>query len=238
MARDPETGEHSKRVADLAKGFGSFLGLRPAEVRSLYLAGLLHDIGKVGVRDDVLLKHGSLTPEEQQRIREHPRIAARILSPLGFEEVVRSIAVHHEHVDGSGYPDGLRGEEIPLAGRALAIVDTYDALRSRRPYKEPFLKAQVWLMMMGMAGGELDAGLLEKFWQFLAGLPPNSVSRVESGRRNGEQRRSTGLREPEWPHLPSMTPQVHLAHVSRTQTRRPGPSPANMILPSGSTCST
>jgi putative two-component system response regulator len=168
MARDPETAQHSQRVADLARSFGRFLGLPRAEVRCLHLAGLLHDIGKVGLLDGVLLKPGRLTLEEQRRVREHPRIAEKILSPLGLQQVVRYIAVHHENVDGSGYPDGLRGEEIPFAGRALAIVDTYDALRSRRSYKEPLLETEIRTTMREMAGGKLAPELLEKFWQFLS----------------------------------------------------------------------
>jgi len=246
MARDPETGEHSKRVAKLAEGFGSFLGLPRSEVHSLYLAGLLHDIGKVGIRDDVLFKPGSLTPEEQHRIMEHPRIAEKILSPLGFEKVVRYIAVHHENIDGSGYPEGLRGEEIPLAGRALAIVDTYDALRSRRPYKEPLRGAETRLTMTAMAGGKLDPDLLEAFWEFLSGLP---ATRHERAYRDRARWRSSSSRGPGYPHLGLMARKISLwsrAFFKRSIPRRgirtaippSRPWSANTLLPSGSTCST
>jgi putative nucleotidyltransferase with HDIG domain len=167
-ARDPDTGEHSKRVAVLAETFGAFLGLPPIQNRSLYLAGLLHDIGKIGIRDDVLLKAGSLSAEEQSRIREHPKIALKILEPLGFEKVIRCIAVHHENMDGTGYPEGLKGEEIPLLGRVLSIVDTYDALQSSRPYKDPLPPTEVRLAMTAMAGSKLDPELLKVFWRFVS----------------------------------------------------------------------
>jgi len=167
-ARDPETGEHSKRVAVLAEKFGAFLGLPPIQTRSLYLAGLLHDIGKIGIRDDVLLKAGSLSAEEQRQIREHPGIARKILAPVGFAEVVDTIAAHHENLDGSGYPEGLRGGQIPVGGRVLSIVDTYDALRSSRPYREPLSDSEVRLAMTGMAGSKLDPELLEAFWRFIS----------------------------------------------------------------------
>jgi len=218
MARDPETAEHSKRVADLARGFGRFLGFPRDEVRSLHVAGQLHDIGKVGVRDAVLLKPGSLTPEEQRRVREHPRIAEKILSPLGLRKVVRYIAVHHENVDGSGYPDGLRGEEIPLAGRALAIVDTYDALRSRRPYKEPLSEAEIRTTMREMAGGKLAPELLEKFWRFLSGLRETAVA--GGGRDRGDMHNRLPA------YVDSSEERDVLAHSIRSRTSR------GVVLPS------
>jgi putative nucleotidyltransferase with HDIG domain len=167
-ARDPDTGEHSKRVAVLAEKFGAFLGLPPIQCRSLYLAGLLHDIGKIGIRDDVLLKAGSLSAEEQRRIREHPGIALKILAPVGLTEVADAIAAHHENLDGSGYPGRLKGREIPLMGRVLSVVDTNDALRSPRPYKAPLPEFEVRRIMTSMAGNKLDPELLEAFWRFVS----------------------------------------------------------------------
>ncbi|GAB4258857.1 MAG: hypothetical protein Kow0092_06670 [Deferrisomatales bacterium] len=169
-ARDPTTLEHSKRVARLAEDFALYLGLPRAEARSLYLAGMVHDIGKIGVRDDVLLKPETLGPEERRKIMEHPKIAEKILAPVGFEKVVRYVAAHHESVDGSGYPEGLEGDDIPLPARVLAIADTYDALRHARPYKSSLSEEAVRRTMSEMAGTKLDGRLLDRFSAYLDAL--------------------------------------------------------------------
>jgi putative nucleotidyltransferase with HDIG domain len=166
-ARDPDTRDHSRRVAELASGFAHYLGLSRHEVKDLYLAGILHDIGKIGIRDDVLLKPDSLTPEEREKIMQHPRIAEKILAPIGFSDVIRTVAVHHENWDGSGYPEGLQGEAIPLAGRILAIADTYDALRSDRPYQQGQKREnRAREIMAEMSGSKLEEALLRRFWDF------------------------------------------------------------------------
>jgi len=166
--RDRETRDHSRRVADLASGFARFLDLPQKEIQDLYLAAILHDIGKIGIRDDVLLKPEALTPEERKTIMEHPRIAERILAPVGFSEVIRYVAVHHENWDGSGYPEGLQKEQIPLPGRILTIGDTYDALQANRPYHQGLSNEdQIRKVMSDMAGVKLDETLLMKFWEYL-----------------------------------------------------------------------
>jgi len=174
-ARDTQTLDHSVRVARTARDFADWTGL-PAEQRNdLYMAGLLHDIGKIGIRDDVLLKPGTLTEDEERKIRRHPHIAEKILAPVGFEQVIRIVAAHHENVDGSGYPFGLKGEAIPRLARMLAVVDTYDALRSSRPYKKGIERdADVFRIMEGMAGRKLD---------------PEELARFRAFRRDGEGRR-------------------------------------------------
>ncbi len=166
-ARDTETLDHSKRVAGLAKGFASFLEFPAEELHDIYLAGVLHDIGKIGIRDDVLLKPDTLTDEERHKIMKHPEIAEHILAPIGFEKVVRYIAAHHENMDGSGYPKGVSGDQIPAAGRVLAITDIYDALRSGRSYKGPMSESTVRQIMTEMAGKKLDKNLLNKFWGYI-----------------------------------------------------------------------
>lgn len=168
-ARDPATRDHSRRVAALASDFGRFLGLAPKEVQDLYLAGILHDIGKIGIRDDVLLKPEALTADEREKIMQHPKIAEKILAPIGFTAVIRYVGVHHENWDGSGYPEGLCGEDIPLPGRILAVVDTYDALQSNRPYHQGLEKDNsIQEVMASMAGNKLDAQVLNWFWEFMA----------------------------------------------------------------------
>jgi HD-GYP domain-containing protein (c-di-GMP phosphodiesterase class II) len=167
-ARDPATRDHSRRVAELASGFARFMGLSQEEIRDLYLAGILHDIGKIGIRDDVLLKPSALNPEERKKIMEHPRIAEKILAPVGFSTVIRYVGVHHENWDGSGYPAGLCGEAIPLPGRILAIADTYDALRYNRPYHQGLApNGRIMEIMSGMAGTKLDGEVLKRFWEYM-----------------------------------------------------------------------
>jgi putative nucleotidyltransferase with HDIG domain len=163
-ARDPATRDHCRRVARLAEKFAAQLGLSREDRSDIFLAGMLHDIGKIGIRDDILLKPASLTPEERRKIMDHPRMAEQILAPVGFPQVIRYVATHHENVDGSGYPLGLSGESIPLGGRILAIADTYDALTSKRPYHQPLADHdKVSAILNGMSGSKLDHALVEKF---------------------------------------------------------------------------
>lgn len=165
-ARDPQTREHSRRVSKLAAEFASHLGMPTPQVKAIQIAGLLHDIGKIGIPDDILLKSDTLSGEERNRIMEHPLIGEKILSSIGFDGIVEIMATHHENIDGSGYPRGLAGESIPKAGRILAIADTYDALCSQRPYKPPIAEHQIREIMNGMAGNKLDPFLVEKFWEY------------------------------------------------------------------------
>lgn len=137
-AKDPYTKGHSLRVSDMAvKITEHILGVSPG-AREVELAGNLHDIGKVGVREMILNKPGSLTDEEFECIKEHPIIGERILMPIEkIKSVAKVVRHHHERFDGKGYPDGLKGEEIPEGSRILAIVDSYDAMTSARPYRPP-----------------------------------------------------------------------------------------------------
>jgi len=135
-ARDPYTGGHCARLAGHAAAVGRVLGVDVETVRALTIAGYLHDLGKIAVPDSVLLKAGPLEEAERARMREHPGLGAQLVSGLRSLEIVRGIVRHHhERVDGSGYPDGLVGEAIPLGARIVAVVDVYDALVTARPYK-------------------------------------------------------------------------------------------------------
>ena len=135
-ARDPYTGGHCARMASYASLFGEALGLPEDEVAALSRGGYLHDVGKVGVPDAVLLKPGRLTEDEFALIRQHTIIGDRLCGDLKLLRLVKPIVrSHHERLDGTGYPDGLRGDEIPLLAQIMAIVDVYDALTTDRPYR-------------------------------------------------------------------------------------------------------
>jgi putative two-component system response regulator len=135
-ARDPYTAGHCARLANQAATVGRALGVDAETVRALTVAGYLHDLGKIAVPDSILLKAGPLDEAERAKIRQHPNRGAELVSGLRSLKLVRGIVRHHhERLDGSGYPDGLTGEAIPLGARIMAVVDVYDALVTARPYK-------------------------------------------------------------------------------------------------------
>jgi putative nucleotidyltransferase with HDIG domain len=143
-AKDPHTFGHSERVARIAVRLAEELGIPPQKRSDLYLAGLLHDIGKIGINDRVLLKCGPLTPEECRIIRAHVEIGVNILRDLKkLRHILPGVRHHHESVDGSGYPDHLSGEQIPLEARILAVADAYDAMSSDRPYRKRLSPQQI-----------------------------------------------------------------------------------------------
>jgi len=134
--KDPYTKNHSKNVALISLALADRLGLGDKEKKLLEEAALLHDIGKIGVSDEILNKKGKLTPQEFDIVKKHTEIAYNIFSDInGAELLAKIIRHHHERMDGSGYPDGLKGEEIPLLSRIIAVADVFDALTSDRPYR-------------------------------------------------------------------------------------------------------
>ena len=136
-AKDPYTEAHTQRVAELAKRIGARMGLPPEDQDALFRGGIIHDIGKIGVPDDILLKPGSLDFEEQTKMHLHPVIGESIVAPLqSSADLLPIIRHHHERFDGTGYPDRLAGDNIPLLARILAVCDAYDALINDRPYRE------------------------------------------------------------------------------------------------------
>ncbi|PSH03947.1 MAG: metal-dependent phosphohydrolase [Acidobacteria bacterium] len=135
-SRDPYTEGHCERLAEYASSLGRFIGLGQEEQLALRRGGFLHDLGKIAIPDEILKKHGMLSPEEWTLMQQHPVIGENICKPLhSLRMVLPIIRHHHEHWDGSGYPDHLVGREIPLLARIIQIVDVYDALRTERPYK-------------------------------------------------------------------------------------------------------
>jgi HD-GYP domain-containing protein (c-di-GMP phosphodiesterase class II) len=163
--RERETGLHSKRVQAYALCLADRMGLKDPWVReSLEMGALLHDVGKIGVPDAVLLKKGELSEEERDVVRRHPGFGASLLGRIPFlsgaREVVRS---HHERYDGSGYPGGLKGESIPIGGRIFAVVDVFDALTTARPYRsaDGYRQATAWIA--DQRGVSFDPGAVDAF---------------------------------------------------------------------------
>ncbi len=169
-AKDPYTKGHSERVGALASEFADWLGLPPEDCRLLHKAGILHDIGKIGIDDYTLHKRGNLTVNEMRTVREHVLIGENICMPLhSARKVLPLIRHHHERWDGTGFPDGLRGKEIPFLARLLAIADTYDAMVSMRPYRSPFSEEQALAMMDNERdSGQWDPELVGKFMEMIA----------------------------------------------------------------------
>jgi HD-GYP domain-containing protein (c-di-GMP phosphodiesterase class II) len=163
-AKDPETRGHSLRVRYYATAIGKNLLRDPELIQALELSALLHDIGKIGMRDDVLFKPGSVTDEEYAHIKQHPLAGARILEPLIREPaVLDGVKYHHERWDGSGYPSGLKGDEIPLFGRIIAVADTFDALTSDRPYRKGDDPFAVLAYLRKHSGSHFDPRVVDAF---------------------------------------------------------------------------
>ncbi|NOZ05832.1 MAG: response regulator [Chloroflexi bacterium] len=157
QAKDPYTHGHSDKVADYTLSLSQTLGLGPEEIENLYTAALLHDIGKIGVREEVLHKPGPLTPEEYEHVKTHPLVAEQILRPISeLGDIVDCIKHEHENWDGSGYPSGLRGEEIPRGARIIAVVDAFHAMTSDRPYRKAMSVEQALDILRNGAGRQWD----------------------------------------------------------------------------------
>ena len=171
--RDPYTARHSAGVRDHAVALGRALGLPEADIDALRLGAALHDVGKIGIPDAILLKPGPLTPEEYDVIKTHPVIGAELCRPMrSLAHVLPLIRHHHERLDGSGYPDGLSGADIPKAVRILSVADVYDALTSRRRYREGLLPEKAIAILEEEARrGWWDAEIVQT-WKGLALATP------------------------------------------------------------------
>jgi putative nucleotidyltransferase with HDIG domain len=167
--RDRMTARHSAAVARYARELAASAGLSAEEQELAHSAGLLHDIGKFVLPDEVLKTRGVLTDEDWEQIKRHPYEGARIVSQIdGYTPVGDIILAHHERLDGTGYPRGLKGDEIPVVARIIAVCDTYDAMTARDSYREPRSSFEAIAEMRRVAGTQLDPDLVEHFVQLLA----------------------------------------------------------------------
>jgi putative two-component system response regulator len=164
-AKDAYTRGHSIRVSRYAVATAAGLGFVGAGLDGIRLGGELHDIGKIGTREAVLHKPTSLTADEFRQITEHPALGERMLSPLAHEspDVLRIVRSHHERLDGGGFPDGLRGEKIPIEARIVAVADSFDAMTTRRPYREARPPDDAMRELRRVAGTQLDPQAVEAF---------------------------------------------------------------------------
>ncbi len=171
-AKDESTHGHSVRVARFAKMIAEHLGLPEAEVEAIHHGGLLHDIGKIGMNDDILERLGILSRREMDIVRQHPVIGARIVSPLRFlDDVVPLIRHHHERYDGSGYPDGLQGEAIPLGARILTVCDAFETMLAGRTHFARMKLADAVVNLQQGAGHQFDPVVVAALFAALAEHP-------------------------------------------------------------------
>ena len=178
--KDNYTSGHSERVGFLAKAVGQHMGLPAQALQRLEWTGLLHDIGKIGIPGQVLKKPGRLTDEEYRIIKEHPSRSFDVLKPVAsLAPVLDGVLYHHENPDGTGYPKGLKGDEIPLAARIVHVVDVFDALTSTRSYRAAFSDERAIEIMKDDAGTKLDAEIVNQFLATWAALPRTHPEQFE-----------------------------------------------------------
>ncbi|MBL8102549.1 MAG: HD-GYP domain-containing protein, partial [Anaerolineales bacterium] len=168
--RDKETKGHTNRVTNLTLELARQMGIPESEIPNIRRGTLLHDIGKMGVPDNILRKPGPLTEEETEEMRKHPQYAYDLLYPIAYLRPTLDIAYcHHEWWDGSGYPRGLKGAEIPLSARIFAIADVWDALLSDRPYRKAWAEADVIKYINDLSGKQFDPHVLSEFMKLIKG---------------------------------------------------------------------
>lgn len=171
-AKNPYVRGHSKRVAQFAVMVAKEMGLDKEKQTVLERAGILHDIGKIGIVDNILNKPDRLSPEEWEVMRQHPRNAVEILKPLKFLSREKDIILHHhERIDGAGYPDQLLGKDIPLESRVIAVVDSFDAMNSERSYRKPWSNDIVLNELKRVSGTQLDSDIVKVFQRIIEGNP-------------------------------------------------------------------
>jgi putative two-component system response regulator len=181
-AKDPFTEAHTQRVAESARRLGGLLGMPEPMLDALYRGGVIHDIGKIGIPDSILLKPGPLDARETAIMRRHTEIGADIVAPLNSgEHLMPIIRHHHERFDGSGYPDGLRGDEIPLVARIVAVCDAFDALVNDRPYRPRRSRDESIAMLMNGAGTQWDPQVVDAFLKDLPSVAMRGAAAEPKG---------------------------------------------------------
>ncbi|MDP2831178.1 MAG: HD domain-containing protein, partial [Candidatus Omnitrophota bacterium] len=162
--KDHYTGEHVENTVHFATGLAKELNLSSEEVELIKQAAMLHDLGKIGISENILLKKGKLNKKEFDEIKKHPQIGADIIRPIQFlHDLIPFIFYHHERWDGKGYPSGIRGEDIPLGARVIAIADVYQALISDRPYHKAFSKSAAIDIIKKSSGTQFDPSIVRAF---------------------------------------------------------------------------
>ena len=177
--KDRYTRGHSERVTAFSVKIANAMGLSPRQVRMIEYAGVLHDIGKIGIDLAILQKQGRLTPEEFAVVKNHPLIGERIIRPIGFlEEALPGIAQHHERFDGRGYPLGITGDRMSAEARILGVADAYDAMITERPYRKPLSKEDAVAELLRCSGSQFDPLVVEHFLELLHNDP--EIHRLEA----------------------------------------------------------
>jgi putative nucleotidyltransferase with HDIG domain len=168
-ARDPSTAAHCTRVTDLAVRLAAWMGWDAAQLERLRVGARLHDIGKVMISERILSKRGPLSPDELAEIRTHPAAGFRLIAPVApAQDAIPYVLYHHERWDGSGYPSGKAGEEIPLEARVLAVADAFDAMTSDRPYRRALSHAEALAEVDRCAGTQFDPEIARVFLELFA----------------------------------------------------------------------
>jgi len=163
-AKDPYTRGHSERVAAVSRTIARHLQLAEEVQHKVWIGALLHDVGKIGVEDTILRKEGMLTPEEYEQMKMHTMVGAEIMNPIEqLREMIPAIRWHHEAWNGRGYPDGLRGEQIPLFARIVAVADTFDAITTNRPYQQAATLQYAVDTITKLTGSRFDAKVVTAF---------------------------------------------------------------------------
>ncbi len=177
--RYTDLAHHGGSVSGYAAMTAHELGLDPQRVELIGLAGELHDVGKVGIRDEILRKPGKLNKSEWEQIKCHPQIGADLLYSCNLDDVARWVLSHHERPDGKGYPHGVGADEIPVESRILAVADAYDAMRAERVYKAPMTHEEAAAELLKEAGSQFDTRVVETFLDALTrlGRPARAAER-------------------------------------------------------------